>query len=445
MESSRRSIAESLAAAALIGELDRPAVTGALKDVLGERRRWQSSLAGRIAEAFAGRRPSTNELAAFILGDSGFERACQRYTLRIARRLLPPPGMHPSGPAAAWRLPPLRTTRELADWLGLPAAHLPWLADTRSFESKRSTPALRNYRYRVMRKPSGGVRIVEAPKPRLRAVQRQLLRGLLDAIPPADAAHGFRKGRSVATFAAPHAGRAVVMKIDLEDFFPSVGVARVRALLRAAGYPEAVAELLAGLTSNTAPPEVVAQALSHCRDRSARWRAERYRQPHLPQGAPTSPAIANLCAYRLDRRLTALADAAGAVYTRYADDLAFSGGGGFARGAERFATRVHAVTLEEGFRVNFRKTRVMRPAGSQRLVGLVVNGAPAAPRRERDILRATLTNCIRHGPEGQNRSGHADFRGHLSGRVAYVEMIHAGHGARLRKLLEQIRWAPATT
>jgi RNA-directed DNA polymerase len=85
-----------------------------------------------------------------------------------------------------------------------------------------------------------------------------------------------------------------------------------------------------------------------------------YAHPHLPQGAPTSPALANLMGYRLDRRLSGLANSADAVYTRYADDLAFSGGAAFNRGVERFSAHAAAVALEEGFSVNHHKTRVMR-------------------------------------------------------------------------------------
>ena len=80
-----------------------------------------------------------------------------------------------------------------------------------------------------------------------------------------------------------------------------------------------------------------------------------YRRPHLPQGAPTSPALANLCAFRLDRRLSGLAEAAGARYTRYADDLAFSGDVPFGRMAERFSVQVAAIVAEEGFSVAARK------------------------------------------------------------------------------------------
>src|SRR6202034_1577966 len=78
--------------------------------------------------------------------------------------------------------------------------------------------------------------------------------------------------------------------------------------------------------------------------------------PHLPQGAPTSPALANLCAYRLDCRLAGLANAVGAAYTRYADDMIFSGDEVLERAARRFHIHVCRIVLEEGFEVNTRKS-----------------------------------------------------------------------------------------
>jgi len=95
-----------------------------------------------------------------------------------------------------------------------------------------------------------------------------------------------------------------------------------------------------------------------------------YSRPHLPQGAPTSPGLANLCMYRVDCRLTGLAKSAGAAYTRYADDLAFSGDKDFEWRADRFSTHVGAVLLEEGLQVHHRKTRAMRRQFASNLPGL---------------------------------------------------------------------------
>src|SRR5262249_40924109 len=134
--------------------------------------------------------------------------------------------------------PHLKTPTELAAWLGIRVSQLEWFADLHGLQCKRAAGRLRHYHYRLHPKIDGGVRLVEAPKRRLKALQRRILFDLLAHIPQHAAAHGFRSGRSVATFATPHVGRRVVLKIDLRNFFPSISRARVRGLFQTAGYPE---------------------------------------------------------------------------------------------------------------------------------------------------------------------------------------------------------------
>jgi hypothetical protein len=227
--------------------------------------------------------------------------------------------------------------------------------------------------------------------------------------------------------------------MDLEDFFPSLSGARVQTFFRTAGYPEQVADLLGGICTNATPRDVW-KGLDA--DVNQLWETRAlYARPHLPQGAPGSPALANLCAYRVDCRLSGLAKAAGGEYTRYADDLAFSGSKDFERGVERFSIHVAVILQEEGFRVNHRKTRIMRGGVRQHLAGLVVNERVNVRRSDFDALKAVLTNCVRLGPESQNREGHPSFKSHLEGRVAFVDSINLNKGNRLRAILERIVWA----
>jgi hypothetical protein len=130
----------------------------------------------------------------------------------------------------------------------------------------------------------------------------------------------------------------------------------------------------------------------------------------------------------------------GADYTRYADDLLFSGGTGFARQARRFEVAVGAILLEEGFRPNHHKTRMLRQGQKQHAAGLVLNEKPNIDRREFDRLKAILTNCVRHGPASQNRENHPEFASHLRGKLAWVGFIHPGKEAKLRAMFEQIDW-----
>jgi hypothetical protein len=200
----------------------------------------------------------------------------------------------------------------------------------------------------------------------------------------------------------------------------------------------AVAQAFTALCTNRVPSGRLLAA--DVRERLQWQERQRYRNRHLPQGAPTSPALANLCAFRLDLRLAGLARSVGATYTRYADDLAFSGDNNLARMADRLTVRVAAIAIEEGFSVNLRKTRVMRSGARQHLAGVVVNSHANVARPEFDALKAVLTNCVRHGWRSQNRDERADFRAHLAGRVAHVAMVNAARGAKLRALLERIEW-----
>lgn len=348
--------------------------------------------------------------------------------------------MQPVAAARAWNVPVIESVGTLAEWCGLTAGELEWFADLKGLTYRKSTQQLRHYHYQVLPKQSGGLRLIESPKSRLKELQRRILTQILDKVPAHRATHGFVKGRSVKTFVTPHVGQRVVLRMDLQDFFPSFRAARIQSFFRTLGYPETVADLLGGICTNATPRDVWKNTACSVRANDLWHIRSEYARPHLPQGAPTSPALANLCAYRIDCRLAGLAASASARYTRYADDLAFSGGEEFEKCVERFSIHVAAVLLEEGFVVNHRKTRIMRQGVRQHLAGLVANQNINVMRPDFDRLKAILVNCARQGPNGQNRESHSHFRLHLEGRVGFVEMINPARGKRLRALLEKIQW-----
>ncbi len=424
----------------LAGEQSVAAVSERCVRTLGRRWRWIRPLAARYLKTYRGRtRPRRRELTQFLLADKGLNRAWAKYfdQIRVADRFAGVAKMQPVAVAREWGVPAISSVGELADWCGLTVAELEWFADLKGIAGRqKDSVKFRHYNCVFSAKASGGVRLIEAPKKRLKELQRRILSLIVDRVPVHAAAHGFARGRSIKTFAEPHAGQAMVLRMDLKDFFPSIRRARIQTLFRIMGYPETVADLLGGVCTNAVPRSAWAGlgAASEFEVKEMYWR------PHLPQGAPSSPALANLCAYRMDCRLAGLAKSAGAIYTRYADDLAFSGGAEFARSAGRFSDHVGAVILEEGFAVNFRKTRAMRPGVRQHLAGLVVNEGANVKREEFDRLRAILHNCVRLGPESQNRDGHPAFQAHLGGRIAFVEMVRPARGEKLRRLFEQIRW-----
>ena len=122
----------------------------------------------------------------------------------------------------------------------------------------------------------------------------------------------------------------------------------------------------------------------------------------LPQGAPTSPAITNLICRRLDRRLMGLSRTLGFVYSRYADDLTFSGSGEAVKKIGTLLKAVHSIVEAEGFKVHPDKTRVMRKSTRQDVTGLTVNEAVAVPRDLLRRYRAVLQQVERHGPAGKH-------------------------------------------
>jgi len=342
----------------------------------------------------------------------------------ITRLALDPPVMSPQlSSLLTGTLPVLETWRDVGRWLGLQDRELAWFSDRWSQQSRVTEPALHHYRYVWTPKRSGGLRLIEAPKPRLR-------------VPPHDAAHAYFRGRSIRSFATPHAAQPVVLKLDLQDFFPSVPTPRIAALFRTLGFPDNVAWLLQGLCTHSVSPSLAGPAFAELSWLQRRQLIDR----HLPQGAPTSAALANLCAWRLDCRLSGLAARHGLQYTRYADDLAFSGPASLAGKAGFIETGVGAIVLDEGFSLNHRKTRLRTRAQRQQLAGVIVNEKPNLRRQDWDQLKAILHNCVQHGPESQNRDGHPDFRAHLQGRVSHALWLNPQRGEKLRGLLQQIHW-----
>jgi RNA-directed DNA polymerase len=351
-----------------------------------------------------------------------------------------------------WPIAQIDSVAALAERLELSDGQLAWLGDVRGLERSVEAERLRNYRYRWAPRSSGLPRLIEAPKLRLKEVQRWVLREILDHVAPHDAAHGFTRGRSVLSHAALHAGQPAVLSLDLRDFFASVAAGRVFGIFRTVGYPPPVAHTLTGLCTNTIPATVwdVVPAARRPELVQSRFHLGRaLATPHLPQGAPTSPALANLAAFGLDRRLTGLAAAVGLRYSRYADDLAFSGRGLTGDRSRTLAAQAALIAGEEGFALNPRKSRLRTAARRQLITGVVVNAHPNLARDEYDRLRATLHRLTLDGPSGGTGRGDAsrpsglDLRAHLNGQVAWAEALNPHRGAKLRRQFDAIDWGEA--
>ena len=328
----------------------------------------------------------------------------------------------------------------LADLLDVDLGELLWFADTKGLQRRAAGGRLHHYRSRWVPTSGGGFRLLEAPLFRLKKIQRLILDGMLAPVPVHPSAHGFVAGRSTRSGAQPHVGAELVISLDLESFFASVAAGRIYGVFKSIGYPEPVAHLLTGLCTHATPVHVLS-AMPQTTDGSAAFRLRRrLAVAHLPQGAPSSPQLANLCAFHLDRRLAAYSAAVGATYTRYADDLTFSGSNLAVR-QRGIVAAVSRITREEGFLLNAGKTRIRGQDERQQVTGVVVNHATRVPREQYDLLRAILHNCVVHGPQGQNRLGHPDFRAHLRGRLAWVAALDDEQGRRLMATFNRITWS----
>jgi retron-type reverse transcriptase len=320
-------------------------------------------------------------------------------------------------------LPQLRTVGEMRELLGIRSER------QLGYFLLASDAGNGPYTKFTIPKRDGSTRDICAPRGQLRWVQQQILRKILDKVPPHRAAHGFIPGRSTVTNAEPHRGARVILKFDLTDFFPTIHYYRVLGLFASLGYyvedarfhredaARQVAPTLARLCCYTPDPRAWASAV-------------------LPQGAPSSPALSNLVCRRLDARLEGLARRNGGVYTRYADDLTFS----FKQedvNLGRFRWWVDQVCHQEGFFVNQKKFRVIRSSQRQLVTGIVVNDELRVPREERRRFRAILHNCQRQGWESQAR-GRLGFADYLRGFASYIHMVHPEEGEDLLRQVEAL-------
>lgn len=319
-------------------------------------------------------------------------------------------------------LPVLHTASQLAAAIGISLPKLRWLTFHR-----RGAASVHYHRYSIPKK-SGGMRAISAPKDALADAQLWILSRILERLPVEPEAHGFIRERSIVTGASPHVGKSIVINLDLKDFFPTLGFRRVKGLFAKLGYSEQIATLLALIC--TEPPRVPVEV-----DGKKLYVALGDRV--LPQGACTSPAITNLVCRRLDRRLAGAAERWGFTYTRYADDLTFSGEG--ERGVALLLRGVRSILEGEGFAEHPAKTRVMRSGRRQEVTGVVVNDKLGVDRKAVRELRAILHNAEKHGIDSQNRIEHPNFEAYLRGRIAFVSMVDPQRGAALKESFERAR------
>lgn len=214
------------------------------------------------------------------------------------------------------------------------------------------------YKQFRIRKKSGGIRQISAPKTRSFKLLLRYVNKMLTAVyTPSDYAMGFTERRSVVTNADVHKGQNYVFNVDLKDFFPSIDQARVwkRLQLEPFCFDRSIANILAGLCA-------MKQKMD---DGSVRF--------VLPQGAPTSPIITNMICDTLDRRLAGLAKRFGLCYSRYADDITFSSMHNVYQETGDFRKELKRIIEGQGFVMNEAKTRLQKQGSRQEVTGVIVS------------------------------------------------------------------------
>jgi len=225
--------------------------------------------------------------------------------------------------------------------------------DLRRFQPGYSTTAVPKRR--------GGYRTLHVPDGETKALQRAILHRVLARLAVHPAVTGFERGRSIVDNARPHVGQAVVVSLDVVDFFPATTAPRIDAYFRRIGWNAEAAALLTRLTTHDGG---------------------------LPQGAPTSPRLSNLVNRHLDERIARRVARFRGAYTRYADDVTFSFPRDRPRRIRGLVQFVRRQFARVGYRLHGRKTRIRRRHQRQQVTGLVVNDKVALPRRTRRWLRA---------------------------------------------------------
>jgi len=313
------------------------------------------------------------------------------------------------------------------DVVGLATTLSTTVNELRFLSFQRSVYKKSHYMHYTIPKKAAGLRKISAPMPRLKKVQRAILDELLIKLENSNEAHGFITKRSIVTNANPHVGAEVVINMDLKDFFPSINHNRVYGLFKYLGYSDQISTILALICTQPSGEKVKLHGEEFYINSTSRV---------LPQGAPTSPAITNIICRKMDARLLGIAKSLGLKYTRYADDLTFSGPASVRRDLNKLFWRVKGVVKSEGFALHPKKTKIMSNGNRKEVTGVVVNEKPAVSRKKLKAFRALLYQIEKDGPKGKHWGSGPDLMESILGYARFIYMVDPAKG---KKFLAQVK------
>ena len=324
---------------------------------------------------------------------------------------------------AKFNLPVFENVVTLAESMKMDLAALRYLL------YQRKVSKTTHYHTFEIPKKSGGKRKISAPKRKLKNLQHWVLENILNKVHIDDAAHGFIKDKSIVTNAQPHIGQDIVINIDLKDFFPTITYNRVKGLFGKLGYSEQMSIIFALICTQSETEKVEMDGVTYYVNKNNRF---------LPQGSPASPAISNLIAYKLDKRIQGLCKKLGFTYTRYADDLSFSTTKDNAKNINRLLLFIKQVVETEGFSINKEKTHIMRKGGQQKVTGIVVNKKLNVERNQLRKFRALLHNIEQNGWANQKWGSSPHLISSVEGYINFIQMVNAGKAVKFREQLKRI-------
>jgi len=316
--------------------------------------------------------------------------------------------------------------------------------------------------YRVFRVKKRGVankvpipprryRTICVPEPRLMRVQRWIAQNILNVMPSHSASFAFIKDRDLVDAAERHVGAKWLIKMDVRHFFESIKEDAAYHIFRRFGYGALVSFQMARICSRL--PQ---HKQSDPRYRLGRGENIPYRwhpMGHLPQGAPTSPMLANFASEALDTHLTELARQQKWTYTRYADDLAFYRTSKSSRSEAMHVVKSVEIALEmAGLVAHRQKTAIVPPGGRKVLLGVIVDtGRPRLSKAFRNNVETHLY-ALNHSLIGPERhrvrrkfSSIIGMRRHIFGLIAFAHQVDRNYAAGLFAQFNRVDWGTRPT
>lgn len=268
--------------------------------------------------------------------------------------------------------------------------------------------------YHVIKIPkkTEGYRKIEIPTQELKIIQSVILKDILEKIRISNNANAFIKGKSIVDNAKCHVGKEYVVTFDLTDFFTNIGYKRVFNIFYYYGYTKEVSFALARLVT---------------------------KDGYLPQGSPASPYISNIVCLKLDKRLGKLAEKIGCTYSRYADDITFSGNSDILN----YLELVKKIIFTEGFIINDKKTRIQSHNYRQEVTGIIVNNHIRVDKRYKQYLRQQIYYCNKFGIDNHMEKISCElsgYRDHLYGIAYFIKMVEREEGEKWLEKLDRINW-----